>query len=78
MINLGKIWEIFITKYPAFLQGVGITLELAFFTVLFGSLLGLTVAIFRHTHFLPLRWLTAPVPASPVPGRAALPLQVYP
>ena len=55
MINLGKIWEIFITKYPAFLQGVGITLELAFFTVLFGSLLGLTVAIFRHTHFLPLR-----------------------
>ena len=57
MINLGKIWEIFITKYPAFLQGVGITLELAFFTVLFGSLLGLTVAIFRHTHFLPLRWL---------------------
>ena len=57
MINLGKIWEIFITKYPAFLQGVGITLELAFFTVLFGSLLGLTVAIFRHTSFLPLRWL---------------------
>ena len=57
MINLGKIWEIFITKYPAFLEGVAITLELAFFTVLFGSLIGLAVAIFRHTHFLPLRWL---------------------
>ena len=57
MINLGKIWEIFITKYPAFLEGVGITLELAFFTVLFGSILGLTVAVFRHTPITPLRWL---------------------
>ncbi len=57
MINFAKVWDIIITKYPAFLDGVGITLELAFFTVLFGSLLGLIVAVFRHTHILPLRWL---------------------
>lgn len=57
MINFSKIWDIIITKYPAFLQGVSVTLELAFFTVLFGSLLGLIVAVFRRTPILPLRWL---------------------
>lgn len=57
MINFSKIWDIIITKYPAFLQGVGVTLELAFFTVLFGSLLGLIVAVFRRTPILPLRWI---------------------
>lgn len=57
MINFSKIWDIIITKYPAFLQGVSVTLELAFFTVLFGSLLGLIVAVFRRTPILPLRWI---------------------
>ncbi len=57
MINFAKVWDIIITKYPAFLDGVGVTLQLAFFTVLLGSLLGLIVAVFRHTHILPLRWL---------------------
>ena len=41
----------------SFFEGVGITLKLAFFTVLFGSLLGLIVAISRRTRILPLRWL---------------------
>lgn len=57
MINFGKIWDILITKFPAFMEGVGVTLQLAFFTVLFGSLLGLLVAICRRTRLLPLRWL---------------------
>lgn len=57
MINFAKIWDILITKFPAFMEGVGVTLQLAFFTVLFGSLLGLMVAICRRTRLLPLRWL---------------------
>ncbi len=57
MINFAKIWQILTTKYPAFLEGVSVTLELAFFTVLFGSLLGLVVAVFRRTRILPLRWI---------------------
>lgn len=57
MINFPKIWEILTTKYPAFLQGVGITLKLAVYTVLLGSLLGLVVAIVRRMRILPLRWL---------------------
>lgn len=57
MINFAKIWDILITKIPAFMEGVEITLQLAFFTVLFGSLLGLVVAVCRRTRLLPLRWL---------------------
>ena len=57
MINFAKIWDILITKFPAFMEGVEITLQLAFFTVLSGSLLGLVVAVCRRTRLLPLRWL---------------------
>ena len=57
MINFAKIWDILITKFPAVMEGVEITLQLAFFTVLFGSLLGLVVAVCRRTRLLPLRWL---------------------
>ncbi len=57
MINFAKIWEILVTKFPAFMEGVEITLQLAFFTVLLGSLLGLLVAICRRTRLAPLRWL---------------------
>ena len=57
MINFAKIWEILVTKFPAFMEGVEITLQLAFFTVLLGSLLGLVVAICRGTRLAPLRWL---------------------
>ena len=55
MLSFAKIWEIFTTKFPVFMQGVGVTLELAFFTVLLGSLLGLIVAILRRIKFLPVR-----------------------
>ena len=57
MINFAKIWDILITKFPAFMEGVEITLQQAFFTLLFGSLLGLVVAVCRRTRLLPLRWL---------------------
>ena len=57
MINPAKIWEILTTKFLVFMEGVGTTMELAFFTVLLGSLLGLIVAVFRKTPILPLRWL---------------------
>ncbi len=57
MIKFSKIWDILITKFPVFMEGVGVTLQLAFFTVLFGSLLGLIVAVFRRTQFFPLRWI---------------------
>lgn len=56
MIRFDKIWTILTTRYPAFLEGVAVTLQLAFFTVLLGSLLGLLVAICRRTRIWPLRW----------------------
>ena len=57
MISLPKIWEIFTSKFSVFMQGVGTTVELALYTVVLGSVLGLLVAIFRHTPILPIRWL---------------------
>ena len=57
MLSLEKIWEIFTTKFPVFMEGVGTTVQLAVYTVLLGSILGLVVAIFRYTRLTPLRWL---------------------
>ena len=57
MISIPKIWEILVTKFGVFMQGVGTTVELALFTVVFGSILGLIVAVFRQTRIMPLRWL---------------------
>ena len=57
MVDFFKIWEIFITKFSVFMDGVGVTLELAFFTVLLGSLLGLAVAVLRRIPFWPTRIL---------------------
>ena len=55
MINFAKIWDILITKFPAFMEGVEITLQLAFFTVLFGSLLGLVFHLPAWIVFLALK-----------------------
>lgn len=57
MIDLAKTWQIITTKFPVFMQGAQITIELAFYTVIFGFLLGLVVAVFRNTRIWPLRWL---------------------
>ncbi|WP_058302135.1 amino acid ABC transporter permease [Gorillibacterium timonense] len=40
-----------------FLRGAGITVSLSFFTVLFGVILGIFVALMRMSKIAPLRWL---------------------
>ncbi len=60
MISLEKVWQILTTKFGVFMQGVGTTIELALFTVLFGCILGLLVAVVRRTQsnvLFPLRWI---------------------
>ena len=57
MISLSKIWEIFITKFPVFMDGVAVTMELAVYTVVLGSILGLLVAVMRRIKLLPIRLL---------------------
>ena len=57
MLSIEKIYEILTTKFPVFMEGVGTTVQLAIYTVLLGSVLGLVVAIFRYTRLTPLRWL---------------------
>ena len=43
--------------YSFFLQGVQNTLIIAFFTVLFGTMLGILMAMAKLSSFKPLRWL---------------------
>ena len=57
MISIEKIWEILISKFQTFMLGTGVTLKLSFYTVLFGFIIGLLVAVFRNTKISPLRWL---------------------
>jgi polar amino acid transport system permease protein len=57
MIRFDKIWTIFAGKFPMFMQGVGITLQLALYTVLLGTLFGVIVALLRRVKFAPVRWL---------------------
>lgn len=40
-----------------FLRGAGITVSLSFFTVLFGVILGIFIALMRMSNVKPLRWL---------------------
>ena len=58
MIQFPKVWEIFISKLPAFLEGAGVTLQLSFYTVTLGTLLGIVIALLRRLRFAPVRWLT--------------------
>ncbi len=57
MIKFEKIWTIFYEKFPMFMQGVGITLQLAAYTVLLGTLFGIVVALLRRVKFAPVRWM---------------------
>ena len=41
MYKIEKVPEIFLKNLSNFLSGTGLTLELAFYTVIFGTLLGL-------------------------------------
>lgn len=58
MIKFERIFTILISKFPVFMGGAGITLQLAFYTVIFGTLLGIVVALLRRMRFAPIRWLT--------------------
>ena len=57
MFDITKSWDIFITKFDVFMQGVQVTLLLAFYTMLLGFLVGLIVAVFRRTRIWLLRIL---------------------
>ena len=57
MINFPKLWDILVKKFPTFMDGTAVTLKLAFFTVLFGSVLGMLVTLARRSKILPLRWI---------------------
>ena len=52
--TIGKI----LARYPSFFaEGVGNTLIIAVFTVLFGTILGVLMAMARMSKFKPLKWL---------------------
>lgn len=61
---LNNLYRTFIEKdrYMAFLKGIGVTLEISFFAVLLGTVIGVVVAVVKHSakkHRLlrPLEWL---------------------
>ena len=52
-----KVPEIFLKNLSNFLSGTGLTLELAFYTVIFGTLLGVIVTLLRRCKIAPVRWI---------------------
>ena len=42
-----------------FVKGTGVTLYMAFLTVLFGAILGSLICLARRVNFAPLRWVAA-------------------
>lgn len=57
MYKFEKVPEIFMKNLNNFLSGTGLTLELAFYTVLFGTLLGVIVTLLRRCKIPPVRWI---------------------
>lgn len=50
----------FLTKYyPFYIQGIGITLLLAFLTIIFGTLLGLLISILKISKYKVLRFIAS-------------------
>ena len=58
MFSFEAFWQILTTKLPVFMEGVGVTVQLALYTALFGSLVGVVVALMRLSRIRPLRWLS--------------------
>ena len=58
MFSFEAFWQILTTKLPVFMEGVGVTVQLALYTALFGSLVGVVVALLRLSRIRPLRWLS--------------------
>lgn len=52
-----NVWTTLEKYYRFFLEGVQNTLIIAFFTVLFGTLLGILMAMAKLSGFKPLKWL---------------------
>lgn len=57
MYKIEKVLEIFLKNLSNFLSGTGLTLELAFYTVIFGTLLGVIVTLLRRCKIAPVRWI---------------------
>ena len=57
MISFLKMWEIFTTKWDVFARGALVSVQLAFYTVVFGTLLGMIIALLRTVKFAPIRWI---------------------
>ena len=57
MYKIEKVPEIFLKNLSNFLSGTGLTLELAFYTVIFGTLLGVIVTLLRRCKIAPVRWI---------------------
>ena len=57
MYKFEKVPEIFLKNLSNFLSGTGLTLELAFYTVIFGTLLGVIVTLLRRCKLAPVRWI---------------------
>lgn len=57
MYKIEKVPEIFMKNLNSFLSGTGLTLELAFYTVIFGTLLGVIVTLLRRCKIAPVRWI---------------------
>ncbi len=53
-----NVWSTLSKYYSFFLEGVENTLIIAFFTVLFGTLLGILLAVAKLSSFKPLKWLS--------------------
>ncbi|MDR1262965.1 MAG: amino acid ABC transporter permease [Oscillospiraceae bacterium] len=59
MIQFEKIYTIFVSKFPSLVNGVVVTLRLAMWTVLFGTVLGIIIAVLRRMKFAPIRWVVS-------------------
>ena len=57
MYKIEKVPEIVLKNLSNFLSGTGLTLELAFYTVIFGTLLGVIVTLLRRCKIAPVRWI---------------------
>ena len=57
MFSLEAMIRIAMTKMPVFLEGAGITLQLAAWTVILGSFFGILVALMRLSKLRLIRWI---------------------
>lgn len=58
MFSLEAMIRIAMTKMPVFLEGAGITLQLAAWTVILGSFFGILVALMRLSKLRLIRWIS--------------------